>query len=108
MTNDAEARTAMRRAKIVEIICSLYTEIVYQGKSPQTQADEQTCLFGAQARLDSLGLVNLLLDVEQQVNDRFHVLISLMNEQAMSQRTSPFRTVETLTSYIDALLDAEH
>jgi acyl carrier protein len=58
-------------------------------------------LFGPDSPLDSLGLVALLLDIEEGFQQSgWSVLLS--DERAMSQRRSPFRTVESLISYIAA------
>ena len=63
-------------------------------------------LFGPASPLDSLGLVALLIDVEEALADQ-GIAITLGDERAMSQRHSPFRTVETLVTYIHGLLASE-
>lgn len=65
----------------------------------------QTVLFGQGGKLDSLGLVNLVVAVEQQVGDTFGKPISITDERAMSERNSPFRSVDSLADYIARLLD---
>ena len=54
--------------------------------------------------MDSLGLVNLIVSVEQNIEDDFDVSITIADERAMSQKHSPFRTVGTLADYIEILL----
>jgi acyl carrier protein len=56
-------------------------------------------LFGADSPLDSLGLVSLLMEVEEVLRDE-GIEISLSDERAMSQRSSPFRSVPALVRYI--------
>ena len=61
-------------------------------------------VFGAGSALDSLGLVALLIDIE----DAFAVRgseINLSDDRAMSRFHNPFRTVETLTAYIQAVCE---
>ena len=70
----------------------------------QLEKYTNTVLFGEDGKLDSLGLINLVVAVEQNIEDEFDVTITLADERAMSQETSPFRTVETLTDYIEMLL----
>lgn len=60
-------------------------------------------LFGRESPLDSLGLVALLMDVEDSFR-AYGCEITLSDERAMSQRRSPFRDVPTLVSYIESLL----
>lgn len=63
------------------------------------QVNENTPLFGAESELDSMGLVHLIVDVEARLRDA-GAPVSLISEQAMSQRNSPFRTVTTLSEFI--------
>ena len=65
---------------------------------------KNTKLFGGSGALDSLNLVSLITDLEGRISDEFDADIVLADEKAMSQRTSPFRSVETLSNYIVQLL----
>ena len=68
------------------------------------EKSNNTALFGSGSKLDSLDLINLVVAVEQNIEDEFDVTITLADERAMSQKTSPFRTVGTMTDYIEMLL----
>jgi acyl carrier protein len=59
-------------------------------------------LFGSGSPLDSLGLVGLLVDVEDALRDR-GLEVELSDARAMSQTRSPFRDVPALVAYIDGL-----
>jgi acyl carrier protein len=63
-------------------------------------------LYGTGSPLDSLGLVSLLMEIEEGLRDE-GIDISLSDERAMSQKHSPFRSVPSLVSYIDGLLTRE-
>lgn len=65
----------------------------------------ETKLYGGSGALDSLALVSFITDLEEKISDEFDKDIILADEKAMSQRTSPFRTVESLTEYITKLLE---
>ena len=60
-----------------------------------------TVLFGNKGKLDSLGLVNLIVDIEQKIEEAFEIPITLADERALSQKRSPFRTIGTLADYIE-------
>jgi hypothetical protein len=60
----------------------------------------QTRLFGADAELDSLALVSVIVDVEEAVSNASGRTILLTDDRAMSQEVSPFTDVAALTSYI--------
>ena len=66
-----------------------------------------TKLFGKGASLDSLALVTLIAAVETRLRDQTDSDILLVNENAMSRRNSPFRTVGTLCDYICEILEKQ-
>ena len=65
----------------------------------------ETKLYGGSGALDSLALVSLITDLEERISDEFEKDIILADEKAMSAKTSPFRNIESLTSYIKSLLE---
>jgi acyl carrier protein len=60
---------------------------------------DQTRLFGKEGLFDSLGLVALIVDVEQAIADASGVSVTLGDDRAMSQSHSPFRSVGALADY---------
>lgn len=91
--------------KYVDLIIATLNEI---GEEDDNQAlmdvTSKTKLFGSNGVLDSVGIVFLITELEEKLSDDFDVDISLADEKAMSQITSPFRNVETLAKYIDLLV----
>lgn len=65
----------------------------------------ETQLFGREGILDSLGLVTLVVAVEQAIEDEYGVSISLTDEKAMSQKHSPYRTIGALAAYANHLVE---
>lgn len=63
-------------------------------------------LYGRDGVLDSLGLVSFLAAVEQALSDETGKPIALADERAVSQRSSPFRTIATLAAYATQQLAA--
>jgi acyl carrier protein len=64
----------------------------------------ETRLLGRSSKIDSLGLVNLIVLVEEQLTDKFGRSITLADERAMSQERSPFRSIQAITDYAYMLL----
>jgi acyl carrier protein len=62
--------------------------------------DTSTRLYGTDAPLDSMALVNLIADIEEALAEKFDVAIALADEKAMSVRNSPFRDVNSLVDAI--------
>lgn len=61
-------------------------------------------LFGAEAEIDSLSLVSVIVDVETALNE--HGLdASLTDDRAMSREVSPFTDVQALKQYILELVE---
>lgn len=58
-------------------------------------------IFGGGSTLDSLGLVALLIDIEDALADR-GVTVVLSDERAMSASRSPFRDVPSLVAFVEA------
>jgi acyl carrier protein len=69
----------------------------------QLNATPEAPLFGPGSPLDSIGLVGLLIDVEEALRDQ-GVEVELSDSRAMSATRSPFRSVSSLVVYIDGLL----
>jgi acyl carrier protein len=65
-----------------------------------------TTLFGPDGVLDSMGLVSLVIAVEQAIEETFEILISLADEKALSQKHSPYSSVSALASYAVAEIEA--
>lgn len=95
----------MNKAKIEEIVFSLLKNYCAENKI-NAVIDVNTPLIGGNRILDSIGLVNFIVDVETAFLDE-DVELSLTSEAAMSGRISPFRTVGALCSFIANQLGLE-
>lgn len=72
----------------------------------ETSINKDTPLIGRSSILDSMGLVNVVVDIETAFLDE-DVEISLTSEAAMSGRISPFRSVGSLCNFIARQLGIE-
>jgi len=68
-------------------------------KSPNTQ------IHGSGDGLDSLGLINFVVAVEEGIELDLGKTILLSDDRAMSREPSPFESVRELVGYIEELLD---
>lgn len=66
------------------------------------QPKPESQLYGENGALDSMGLVNLLADIEDALAAQYDVSIALADEKAMSAKNSPYRSV---TSLADAVME---
>ena len=93
---------------IIRFIYDAIDEINSQRpKGEKLKKVQETSLFGDASGLDSLGLVNLIVAVEDRINEKFELNIVLADENAMAAEHSPFQTVATLAAFIQARLKEE-
>jgi len=97
----SQAQPLLPHDQVEEIIVgAIRTLNLSRRNEDRLQESAEASLYGAGSPLDSLGLVSLLIEVEEGLRDA-GLEISLSDERAMSQRHSPFRTVQTLAAYIE-------
>jgi acyl carrier protein len=106
--NDIERKNELMDSKVMNVVID-----TLKGFNAELQNEVlanptlETSLYGLNGNLDSLGLVSLIADLEQRINDEFSTDLILADERAMSARNSPFRNVGSLAEYIEKLLAAE-
>ncbi|MGM9997763.1 hypothetical protein [Campylobacter lanienae] len=68
--------------------------------------DENSYIFGSSnALFDSIGLIELVVELEEAIYEKFGQNISLSDAKAMSQKTSPFININSLIKYIQKSLN---
>ena len=86
-------------------------EVVFQAMRATNEAREadnqlavsaEAPIFGPDSPLDSLGLVGLLMDIEEGLQG-IGCDVVLSDERAVSQKRSPFRSVQSLVAYVGAI-----
>ena len=91
--------------RVLRAIFSAIDDVNIQlAKDQQLEKSVGTVLFGQSGKLDSLGLINLIVTTEQKIEEEYGAVITLANESAMSQDNSPFRTIGTCAEYTASLL----
>jgi acyl carrier protein len=95
--------TDMLTTRLKEIL----SELMRGNPIEMPDLNESTRLIGKKAVLDSLGLVNLIISIEQQLGDDHDITITIADERAMSQEKSPFRTIGSLSEYICLLIEEQ-
>ena len=92
----------MEREKIQEVILKAFNDY-FETQDIQGEVDSDTILFGSESALDSMGLVNVVIDIESYFHAQGYK-IALTSERAMSRKSSPFRTPSTLADFIVELI----
>lgn len=92
------------RNNALEIVLASLQEVFAQtGVAAPAAVGEDTVLVGTDAVLDSLGVVSLIVEVEQRLEAEHGISVTLANDKAMSARNSPFRSVGVLTDHVMAM-----
>ena len=86
------------------VLNAIHTLGEIEDKEAFLNPDENMRLFGGSGVMDSLNIVMLIAEIEDQLAEELGLSITLADDRAMSQKTSPFRSVKTLVRYIDNLL----
>lgn len=89
----------MIKENVIGIITTVVNEY-FATQNINEAASKDTILFGKDSFLDSMGLVNVIIDVESKIFEEKNKEISLTSESAMSRSRSPFKTIETLADFI--------
>ena len=93
----------MERDKVQEIIINAYNQYLEE-QDIEGEGNSETLLIGSDSEVDSMGFVNLIMDIEACLQDQ-GCMITLAYEEAMADEDSPFRTVSGLTEYILELIE---
>jgi len=92
---------SLNQSEALRLIYSCLGEINSE-RTPDFRLKEapDTGLLGSSGELDSLELVNLVVRLEGLLADRLDRAVILVDERALGDGYQPFRTVETLASYL--------
>lgn len=88
------------RTVALEIVLSALREAVEQNGGDPATVGNETTIVGPDAVIDSIGVVSLIVDIEQRLEMDHQVSVTLANDRAMSARNSPFRTPSVLADHI--------
>jgi acyl carrier protein len=90
----------MDKKVAVEIVTACLKSVLEQADTAIDKITEDTVIVGPDAVLDSIGVVSLIVDIEQHLQMEHDVTVILASEKAMSQKNSPFRTVGVLAAHV--------
>ena len=92
------------RSTAVEIVIASLKEVFAQvGNPAPDNINDDTVFVGNDAVIDSLGVVSLIVEVEQRLEGEHGISVTLANDKAMSAKNSPFRTVGVLADHVIAM-----
>jgi hypothetical protein len=87
------------------VISSLKT--IYNELGIDEEVTSKTIIYGPDNGINSLSLVRLIVDIEEAVLNNSGKFIVLADDRSLSMKNSPFLSVETLTSYVNTLVNGQ-
>lgn len=87
-------------SKIKEIVF----EVIKNNSEDLKIIDEDTLLLSEGSSIDSMTIVSIVVDLEQELSHFFKKDISLSDDRAMSREVSPYENVKNMIEYIFELI----
>lgn len=92
------------REAILTCIYAALDEINEDREDLRLDKSLDTPIHGSASDLDSLGLINFIIGVEERLERDLGTTVMLSDDRALSQDSNPFESVASLTEYIELLL----
>lgn len=91
----------MNKLELEKLIFTILLEFIKDNDIDfDNELNNETRLIGSTGILDSMDLVSFIVELEEAINNAFSIEIELANDSVMSNRTSPFINISTLSDYI--------
>jgi len=90
-----------KESVVARVVAEAIGEINMQrGPDEQLGLGAEELLFGAEGPLDSLGLVQLIAELENRMEEQGGQRVNLADEELLGQDESPFVSVGALRAYL--------
>ena len=90
----------MKQPEIEAIIYQVFDNLMEQSTELELEKQQSTPLVGDGSVLDSLGLVNFLVALEQKLQDIVGSSFQIADQDLLIGEEQPLRSVETLSAYL--------
>ncbi len=92
--------------EIIQVIFQAIDELNEQlPKEQRLDKSVDMELFGSGGNLDSLKLVSLMTTLEQKIDEKFGITLTLFDHLASSEDDNPFINVKSLADFIASILE---
>lgn len=88
--------------KILDIIYSAIEEVNRQQPPEYTlKKEKDEFLISDKSSIDSLGLITLLINIEEKIKKEFDIKIDLVEEDLIYEKNTPFKTLDSLAKWLE-------
>lgn len=96
----------MTRAEINEMVLATFMQVFNDSdKTIDIEPNADTPIMGSDSPFDSVDLVTFIVALEQTLEDDHNVSITLADDRALGQAVSPFKSIGTISDYIEMLVN---
>ena len=93
------------KEQIIQVVYKAIDEVNLQLPKDQWIIKRpETILFDPPNNLDSLTILNLIVETEQQIEKEFGIMILLTGDDLLNRNTTPLASIGKLTDHIYTLL----
>ena len=88
----------------------LYLDLIFEAikevnkqQPPEYQLilNKDEFLISDKSCIDSLGLITLLINIEEKISNKFKINLNLLDEKLISEESTPFETLSSLASWLN-------
>lgn len=90
----------MTPQEVENVVVEVVRDICNERGIESLTLDCDTILIGSEALVDSVGLVTIVMEIEERLSEDFAVEVSLTSDKAMSRERSPLRTIGSIRDYV--------
>ena len=86
----------------LELIFAAIKEVnMQQPPEYQLKLNKDEFLISDKSCIDSLGLITLLINIEEKISNKFKKNLNLLDEKLISEENTPFKTLGSLASWLN-------
>ena len=91
----------MNKQDLVQMMIELLQDVLADSDAEYSAAVTATTqLVGEGAAITSLSLISFITGVELAIEEKYDTELTLVSEEALSRRKSPFRMIDALSDYV--------
>ena len=96
----------MNKQELVQMMIELLQDVLADSDAEYSaEVTAMTQLVGEGAAITSLSLISFITGVELAIEEKYDTELTLVSEEALSRRKSPFRMIDALSDYVLTLVN---
>ncbi len=95
----------MNKQELVQMMIELLQDVLADSDAEYSaEVTAMTQLVGEGAAITSLSLISFITGIELAIEEKYDTELTLVSEEALSRRKSPFRMIDALSDYVLTLV----